>query len=268
MPTPYAPDMSDAVFHLDGDVARPTALARGPWSPDAQHGGPVGALLARAFERADPGPASFVSRVTVDLLRPVPLTPLEVRVRTVRPGRKVQWLEAELLADGRPVAAATALRLRTDDLALPVPDLSPPGFPPPEDCEPYRIEFQHAADVGFWQAMELRVAGGSFADTGPATIWFRLAVPLVEGEEPTPLQRVMAAADFGNGVSTALERGRYLFINPDLTVSLHRHPVGPWVALEAETFAETVGVGLAESALHDRGGRIGRAVQSLLVDRL
>lgn len=32
----------------------PIALTAGPWSADAQHGGPVAALLARAIERAEP----------------------------------------------------------------------------------------------------------------------------------------------------------------------------------------------------------------------
>jgi hypothetical protein len=139
--------------------------------------------------------------------------------------------------------------------------------PPVADSVPYAIEFPRT-DIGFWKAMELRTAAGSFADVGEATLWFRLAVPVVAGEDPTPLQRVAAAADFGNGVSTALERGRYLFINPDLTIYLHRHPAGEWVALEARTYAEAHGVGLAESALHDETGRIGRSLQSLLVDRL
>lgn len=260
--------MSDAVFHLDGDRAVPTVLARGPWSPDAQHGGAPAALLARALERADPGPAHFVTRLTVELLRPVPLAPLTVQTRTIRPGKKVQWLEGTLSADGHDVVRATALRVRTDDtLALPVPDPAPLSIPPVADSVPYTIQFPQA-DVGFWKAMELRTAAGSFADVGEATLWFRLAVPVVAGEEPTPLQRVAAAADFGNGVSTALERGRYLFINPDLTIYLHRHPVGEWVALEARTHAEAHGVGVAESALHDATGSIGRSLQSLLVDRL
>src|ERR1700730_8309435 len=113
--------MSDAVFHLDGERAVPTVLARGPWSPDAQHGGAPAALLARALERADPGPADFVTRLTVELLRPVPLAPIEVRTRTVRPGKRVQWLEASLVVEDQEVARATALRLRTDRT------LAPPG---------------------------------------------------------------------------------------------------------------------------------------------
>ena len=260
--------MSTAIFELDGDRVVPTELARGPWSPDAQHGGAPAGLLARALERADPGDARFVTRLTIELLRPVPLTPLTVRTRTIRPGRKVQWLEGSLLADEVEVARATALRLRTDPtLDLPVPDAGPPTLPGPAEGSPFAITFP-GSTVGFWQAMDLRMVAGTFADVGEATIWFRLTVPLVAGEAPSPLQRVAAAADFGNGVSAALERGRYLFINPDLSVFVHRHPVGEWVALEARTFAEADGVGLAESALHDERGRIGRSLQSLLVDRL
>ncbi len=260
----------DAVYEIDGDRMVPTELARGPWSPDAQHGGGPAGLLARALERADPGEAHFVSRLTIELLRPVPLTPLEVRTRTLRPGRRVQWLEGSLVADGVEVVRATALRLRTDAaLALPVPDPGPLALPVPADSVAYAITFPQAqASAGFWNAMELRVAAGAFAEVGDATIWFRLTVPLVAGETPSPLQRVAAAADFGNGVSAALERGKYLFINPDLSVFLHRLPVGEWVALEARTFAEAHGIGVAESALHDEQGRIGRAVQCLLVDRL
>jgi len=257
-----------AVFEADGDRMVPTELARGPWSPDAQHGGPPAALLARALEQADPGDARFVSRLTIELLRPVPLVPLEVRTRTLRPGRKVQWIEGSLLAGDVEVARATALRLRTDStLDLPVPEPAPLALPRPADGTPFAIQFP-GTTVGFWNAMELRVVAGTFADVGEATIWFRLAVPLVAGETPSPLQRVAAAADFGNGVSAALERGKYLFINPDLSVFLHRYPVGEWVALEAQTFAEAHGVGIAESALHDERGRIGRSLQSLLVDRL
>jgi hypothetical protein len=260
-------DGSGAVFVLDGDRALPTELARGPWSPDAQHGGAPAALLARAVEGFDPGPATFVARLTVELLRPVPLTPLRVRTATIRPGKKVQLVEARLLSDDVEVARATALRLRRATVDLPVVDAAPPGFPLP--AESTRLPISPLDDgPGFWDAFELRFARGSWLETGAATVWFRLVVSIVAGEEPSPLQRVAAAADFGNGVSTVVEHGRYSFINPDLTVTLVRAPVGEWVALDAATLAGADGVGLAESGLYDEGGRIGRAVQCLLVDRL
>jgi hypothetical protein len=263
------PAMPDAVFELDGTRAVPTVLARGPWSPDAMHGGAPASLLARAVEQHDPGPAHFVARLTVDLLRPVPLEPLEVVARTSRPGRKVQWVEAALLADGTEVARASALRLRTTEpLGLPLPEREAPTIPGPDDSEPLRVTLPHVPGLGFWSTVDFRVARGSWTEVGPSTIWFRLRVAVVAGEAPSPLQRVAAAADFGNGVSTVLPRGEYLFINPDLSISLHRYPEGEWVALEGVSTAEDNGVGLAACALHDERGPIGRSVQALLVDHL
>jgi len=264
------PATPDAVFHVDGDLLVPTALARGPWSPDAQHGGGPAALLARAVELCDPGPASFVARITVELLRPVPLKPLTVTAQTTRPGKKVQLVAASMAADGVEVARAVALRIRVDALDLPTV-ASNPTMGSPDDGDPFAIEFpasRGTADVGFWTAVELRYVRGDWAAPGPAAVWFRLRFPIVGGEEPSPLQRVAAAADFGNGISASLERGKYLFINPDLTVYLYRYPAGEWVGLDATTAVESVGVGLAASLLHDEHGVIGRSLQSLLVDRL
>ena len=89
--------------------------------------------------------------------------------------------------------------------------------------------------------------------------------PLIAGEEPSPLQRVLVAADSGNGVSATLDWGRYLFINVDLTVHLHRPLAGEWVCLDSITIPEPSGVGLADTALYDGRGPIGRAAQTLLV---
>jgi len=262
-------DLPSAVFELDGARAVPSVLARGPWSPDAMHGGAPAALLARAVERHDPGPASFVARLTVDLLRPVPLAPLDVVARTARPGKKVQWVDASLVADGVEVARATALRVRvTEPLGLPLPSPEPLPFASPESSDALEVTLPAVSGPGFWRAVEFRVAQGSWTEVGPATIWFRLQAEVVAGEAPSPLQRVAAAADFGNGVSTVLPRGQFLFINPDLGIHLHRHPAGEWVALSGRSRAEDFGVGLAVCDLHDELGPIGRSVQSLLVDHL
>jgi hypothetical protein len=116
--------------------------------------------------------------------------------------------------------------------------------------------------------MDIRFAGGTDYGTGPALAWFRLAHPLVAGEAPSPLQRVVAAADFGNGVSRVLDFDRHLFVNTDLTVHLHRDAVGEWVLIDAATVADPVGAGLASSRIHDEGGAIGLAAQTLFVDAL
>lgn len=257
-------DLPDAVFHLDGDRFVPTPLARGPWSPDAQHGGPPAALLGRAIERFEPSTASRIARVTVELLRPVPLQPLRVETRLVRPGKKVQLVEATIVAGGVEVVRAVALRLRETQLDFPDSALGPDDRPPDGATGP---RFERGWPVNFSDAVEFRVVrGGPGGDPGPGTCWIRLAKPLVAGEDPSPLQRVLAAADFGNGISSPLGWERYSFINPDLTVALHRPAQGEWIGLEAVTWPEHEGVALADTALYDERGRIGRSLQNLLLD--
>ena len=253
-----------ALFRVDGETIVPTELSRGPWYPGTLHGGPPAALLAWALERHDPGPASFVARLTVDLLRPVPLAPLQLEVRTSRPGQKVQWLEGALLADGVEVARASALRLRPaegeveahEDDSVKVP-------PPPETVAP--IAFGLGRDVGYWTANDLRPIGGAFGVPGPGAAWFRLLCPVVAGEETTPLQRVAAAADFGSGVGHPVSTESGGAINPDVTVTVHRDLMGEWVWLDSRGWAHDGGVGMVESIVCDRSGAVGRAVQTLLL---
>jgi hypothetical protein len=254
----------DALFHADGDRFVPTELTRGPWDPNAMHGGAPGALLARAVERFEPGSASHVARLTIDLLRPVPLTPLEVGTRMVRPGKKVQIVEASAFAGETEVVRLTALRLREAALVLPELGGDDRLDPGPASAEHY----ESTRPLNFGHAMDISHARGSLETRGPAAVWFRLNVPVVAGEEASPLSRVVAAADFANGISAPLDwNDGWTFINPDLTVYLHRLPEGEWVGLDAVTWPEASGVAVAEAALHDERGRIGRSVQSLLLDR-
>jgi len=263
--------MPEALYELDGKSFVPSALARGPWSPDAQHGGPPAALLARCLDRFENQGEMFLARLTVELLRPVPLSALTVTTQLVRPGRKVQLVGASLAAGTTEVARATALRIRSVPIELPPAAavvISPPPAPaagvvslPPWVAPRQQLAF-HSDGV------EHRFVAGGFDRPGPATDWIRLRVPVVAGEDTLPVSRVAAAADFGNGVSWVLSRDAgYVFINPDLTVYLHRHPAGEWVCLEAVTYAQPHGVGMAESRLWDERGPIGRSVQSLLLDR-
>jgi Thioesterase-like superfamily len=256
-------ELPDAVFHRDGDRFVPTELARGPWDPEAQHGGPSGALLAGLLEQHDAGPPAHVARMTIELLRPVPMQPIELRARTLRPGKKVQLVEGSVLAGGTEVVRATALRIRYADVEF--------AEPPGDRLEPgpgaLRERFENLGVLNFGFAMEMSIAHGEVGVPGPAAVWFRLAVPIVANEETTPLMRVAAAADFGNGISGAVTWDEYLFINPDLTIYLHRLPAGEWVGLDARTWPTHEGVGVADAALYDERGRIGRSVQALLLDR-
>lgn len=263
--------MATALFEPDASFVVPTDLARGPWSPQALHGGPPSGLLAQRVEQAEGGDGMQVARITIELLRPVPVAPLAVETTLLRPGRKVQLVGASLRAGTVEVARATALRIRTAD--LPVPAGLSVGAPPPgpEAGRPGESAWKNVIDdypAFHNQGVEHRFVAGGFDRPGPATDWIRLRVPLVAGEATGPLARTVAVADFGNGVSWVLPRqDRWRFINPDLTVGLHRLPAGEWVCLEAETAVEDNGIGQTVSRLWDQRGRLGYALQSLILER-
>jgi hypothetical protein len=258
--------MPEAFYERAGDVFRATELTRGPWDPGAQHAGPPAALLGRELELL-PDAAEFqVGRVTCEILRSIPIGPVRVAARIVRPGRRVQLLEAELRDEaGEPLMRAAAWRLRTAPVEIP-PEALAAGEPPPGPERGSEAEFfPTGQELGYHSAMEVRFVEGGFVEPGPALVWLRMRQPLVAGEDPSPLQRVLVTADVGNGVSASLDYRRYLFVNVDLTVHLERMPAGEWVCVDAVTLPQPNGVGTAESVLSDRRGRFGRALQTLLI---
>lgn len=234
----------------------------GPWDPTLQHGGPPSALLARAAEMTESAWPGTVVRMAVEILGPVPVAEVTVTSQVTRSGRSVELIEAELVAGGRAAAKARAWRIRTSELDL--PDTVPATEPPPPIPDEANREPWGAP---FLEAMELRESSGSWSQTGAATCWFRQRIPLVAGEEPTGLQRLMAVADCGNGLSNVLPFDGWRFINPDLTVHLERYPQGEWICLEAATAIDRHGFGLASSTLYDINGAVARGAQSLFVSQ-
>lgn len=256
--------MAEPVFHRDGDAFMPTAHAVGPWDPGQLHGGAPAALVGRALEE----PGFRVARLTFDFLGPVTTEALTIAVTTVKPGRRAQLAEAELSSGGRPVLRVRALRLRrgTVDLGDAAQSPAPPAGGP-GDARPSPFPGAEPGTEGFHTTgMEIRFLPGADYGVGPAQAWFRMARPLVDDERPGPLASVLAAADFGNGISRIVDFDRYLFINADLTVHVDREPEGEWVMLDARTRLEAgTGAGLASSTLFDERGPIGLAAQSLFV---
>jgi hypothetical protein len=251
------------IFRRDGDAYVPTQHAVGPWDPRALHGGAPAALVAREIEAL--APEMRLARVTLEFLGAVPLAPLTVSAQITKPGRRFQLAEAELRSGDRASCRARAMLLRRGDLdGLPPGDAPVLATPPPESVE--RLDMGGGDSFGT-TGMDIRFTDGHLFTPGPAVGWFRLAEPLVDDEAPSPAQRAIAAADFGNGASRVLDWDEWLFVNTDLTVHLHREPEGPWVALDARTALEPDGSGLAWSHLHDRRGAIGVAMQTLFVDR-
>ena len=216
----------------------------------------------REFERLPSGDGLLLSRVTYEFMRPVPVGELEVHAEVVRPGRRVQLLEGSIAAGGVEVVRARALQVQAADAQTTAVDDTPPP-PGPEHGGPRDLRAPHRPMFAP-DAIEIRFVAGGWAQ-GPCTAWFRLIAPIVAGEEPSALQRLAAAGDFGNGISATLSWDDYLFINPDLTLYVERAPVGEWIGLDSVTRIARGGVGLAESVLYDLRGRVGRATQALLV---
>ncbi len=254
--------MAESFYEPLGDGRwRATAHTTGPWDERAQHGGPPSALLGRAIQRCQPRDDMIVARFTCEILGAIPVGELQVAARVVRPGRSVELVEAVVSAGGRDVARASAWRvLRTGSDPVPAKADPPPELPaesigPPPD----------GWIDGYLSAIEWRPVRGHFAEPGPATVWARLRYPLVPDEEPGPLERVLAVADSGNGLSGELDIGHWQFINPELTVHLHRDAAGEWICVDARTAISAGGAGLATTVLSDLGGQVGIGAQSLLV---
>lgn len=257
---------ADSVFFRQGDSVVPSAMARGPWSPEALHGGAPAALLAGHAERMVNDPEMFLSRLTLELVRPVPMAPLHIEAAMGK-GRSVRRVELALKAEDTVVARAVVLFLRVEPLDI-EPRLGGHPLPGPDRChEPFVVPGMEQLTSFHYTAMDIRVAHGRTVAPGPAAGWFRLRYPILDGDEVSPAMRAVAASDFGNGLSWILPVDDYTFLNTDLTVYLHRHPRSEWVALDSKTVIEPNGIGLVRSELYDEQGRIGTAQQNLLVRR-
>ncbi|MEJ3653428.1 thioesterase family protein [Actinomycetes bacterium KLBMP 9759] len=244
-----------------------TVATESPWGHGLQHGGPPAALLAYAIETYEPRPDTAVGRITLDFFGPIPQGRISVATEVLRPGRKVELVEATLTVGGRVCVVARAWRIATaTDTTTPVPaqPVAPTPLPPPQ-------EQAYLSGVGpgwgYGRAVEWRFAKGGYAEPGPATVWARPRIPLVAGAPTSGLQRTLTVADSINGVSAELEVTDWLFIPPTLTVTAYRQPEGEWILLDATTTVASVGTGMAHATLSDAAGEFGVATQPLLVQR-
>lgn len=255
----------DAIFRIDGRRAITSPNAAGPWSPDMQHGSAPSGLVTWAAE-AMPTPVPMqIARLTIDLMRPVPLAPLAIETEVLRQGRKIQLCEVRLKADDVLVVRATVLKIRSEAQALPAGIADAPiEVPGPEQS---RVEPADFSSSPFVSGMSLRAARGGFAHPGSSAIWYRVDRPLVEGAPVSPVMRAVVASDFSNATSVALDFKHWTFLNADLTVSLSRQPVGDWILLDGDCNIGPDGAGLAMARLGDERGYFGRAVQSLVIER-
>jgi hypothetical protein len=255
----------DAIYRVEGNRVLTSPDSAGPWDPGMQHGSAPAALVVWAAE-AIPAPVPMaVARVTIDLMRPVPVAPLTFETEVLREGRKIQLCAVRLRAENVVVVNATVLKIKTQALSLP-PEVADVAvtLPGPDQA---REELPDFSSSPFVRGMSLRAARGKFGTPGPGAIWYRVDRPLVAGAPVSQAMRAVVAADFSNGTSAALDFRHWTFINADLTVSLARQPVGEWILLDAESWIGPQGAGLAMARLADQHGYFGRAVQSLVIEK-
>ena len=258
-------DPINAVYRIDGKLAETSPHAAGPWDARMQHGSAPAALVTWAAEAIPTAAPMQIVRITLDLMRPVPIAPLKVQTEVLREGRKIQLAAVNLLANDVVVVRGSVLKVRADSLPLPsnIAD-APVELPPPDRGRP--LEPRFAANP-FVTGLSVRAVRGAFLEPGPAAIWYRVDRPIVEGAGISQAMRAVIAADFCNGTSSVLDFDQWTFLNADLTVSLSRAPVGDWILLDAESWIGPDGAGIAAGRLADTQGYFGRAVQSLVIEK-
>lgn len=254
------------IEHRDGEEwFLPTGHCRGPWDPHACHAGPPTALLARASERLLPD--QQIVRLSVDLTRPIPHAGFRIEATVARAGRTVSTTELAIVdGDGRRVVNARAMHIADTALG----DIPTTHSPTPRLAEaaPDRFPIRTSAHGRpmFAGGVEVRYPPGDTPDPGPTRMWMR-TVPIVFGERPSPFQRICPLADCGNAVSRNSEPDGLAFVNSDLTILLHRPPVGEWFGTDSVSRWEPSGVGMSDSLLFDELGTVGRALQTLVLRR-
>jgi hypothetical protein len=254
-----------AIYRVDGHRVVTSPDAAGPWDPRLQHGAAPAALVVWAAEAIPTPQPMRIARVTIDLMRPVPVAPLTLQTEVLREGRKIQLCAVRLLAEGVVVVGATVLKIKTQALNLPseVADVAV-ELPGPDQAREENVNFSSSP---FVTGISLRAARGRFGVPGPGAIWYRVDRPLVEASAVSQVMRAVVAADFCNGTSAALDFREWTFINADLTVNFARQPAGAWILLDAESWVGPDGAGIASARLADESGYFGRAIQSLVIEK-
>jgi hypothetical protein len=257
----------DALFRpVDGATYLPTALAAGPWDQHILHGAAVAALFAGVLTP----PSGTLARLTVELLGPVPRAPLSLERGELVGGRRVKRQAAELVVDGKPVASARSVVVREADLDLPDTAVDPASPFPPAEVPVLDEPNRAAADQVGWECFDSsalilhwrRVDGDRRVHA-----WVGLAVPVVEGTEPTGVELAAVAGDYGaSATNRQLPYATWSFRNTELSLHLARHPVGRWIGMRSEGVVAPVGAGFHATDLFDEGGRVARSASALLIE--
>ena len=262
--------MTECLYARDGEFFVPTEVGGSPWHPSVLHGGTATGLLGHAVEALVP-PGYVVTRLTMDLVRPVPKAPLAVSAKVARDGSRLKVIEVDVSHNGKTVCRAAAVLLQAMKITLPeyapVPHAPPPG---PEGLVKFSIqEMLEAKGLSTPRGLHSRIevyAKELWAERGRNKSWLRLPVDILQGEPLTPFSRVCLLCDFGNGVAQLSLGNAIGMINADVTLSLFRLPAGEWIGFESEAQVQPTGTGIVHSTLYDTAGSFGYVLQSVMAN--
>lgn len=258
------------LYARDGEFFVPTEVGGSPWHPSVLHGGTATGLLGHAVEALVP-PGYVVTRLTMDLVRPVPKAPLAVSAKVARDGSRLKVIEVDVTHNGKTVCRAAAVLIKAMKITLPdyapVPHAPPPG---PEGLVKFSIqEMLDAKGLSIPRGLHSRVevyAKELWAERGRNMSWLRLPVEILQGEPLTPFSRVCLLCDLGNGVAQLNLGNAVGMINADVTLSLFRLPAGEWIGFESEAQVQPTGTGIVHSTLYDAAGSFGYVLQSVMAN--
>ena len=261
--------MTEVLYHRDGDQFTPQPAAGSPWHPSLLHGGAVAGLLGLLIEEMiAQWPEFMVNRVTMNLIRPVPMAPLTARSRVERDGQRMKVVLVEVLAGDKPVARAEALAQCTGRVELPDYAPTPAGAPDgPEGLADFSIqqmldEKGLGIPEGFHSRVQVR-ALTPWVEQGKGTCWLRLPLQVIADVPLSGFVRAAMTADLGNGVGQLNMGSGRGTINADITLSLFRYPQSEWLCLDAEAQVQSTGLGIVRSTLYDTTGACGYVLQTV-----
>lgn len=255
--------MTDALFtRIDASRFQASELTEGPWQAGAMHGGAPTALVAHVVALVPSLAPMVTSRITCEIVRPVPVETLTVEIAVLREGKRIQVVDVTVRDATMSFVHARALRIRMADIPEPTA-LTPPPVTPDSGT---RATFAGMGCAFTDDASDIRFVEGSFHTRGPGFAWHRLLVDTVEGEQVFPESRAIAAADFGNGISSLFDPKEVAYINPDLSLHSFRPPADEWIGVASTSNHAGTGSGLTESSMYDVTGGFGIALQSLFLD--
>lgn len=263
--------MSEFLYSRTGDLFVPTEAGGSPWHPQLLHGGTATGLLGYAVAALVPDDF-VVTRITMDLLRPVPKAPLALRAEVARDGKRLKVVEVDVSHQGKTVCRASAVLARTQKITLPdyapVPQVPPPG---PDDLPQFAIQQMLdgkglAIPRGLHSRVEVR-SQQPWLERGRNMSWLRLPVTILEGEPLSPLVRACLLSDLGNGVAQLNLGNAAGMINADVTLALFRLPIGEWIGFDSVAQVQPTGTGIVHSTLYDTTGSFGYVAQSVLTNQ-